>query len=105
MVAAQNSGDRRISILVAFQHGADIAGDSIAQDLVRKRPLRNEREPAWQRRPVLSALQRNLEFVFIEMDDLARRREHLGDQHIAAKAHLEILGRKAKRVDDRLFLR
>ena len=37
------------------------------------------------------------------MDDLARGGERVGDQHIAAKTHLEILGRKAKRVNDRFF--
>ena len=74
------------------------------QDLVAERTLRDEREPLRQRLSILSALQRNPEFVFVQVDDLARRRERLGDQHIAVEAHLEILGRKAKRVDNRPFL-
>jgi hypothetical protein len=53
-----------------------------------------------QRLSVLPPLQRDLECVFVQPDDFTRWGERVGDQHFAAEANLEVLGRKPKRVDD-----
>jgi hypothetical protein len=100
IVAAQDASEGGILIFIALEHSTDVAGYSRSQDLIAERTLRDERKPVRQWLSALPPFQRDLECVLVQPDDLSCGGKRIGDQYIAPKADLEILGRKPKRVHD-----